>query len=107
MMRTEFQATTKPAQLAIEGEMTFANVNDLHAALLTACDAVDELDILLDKVSGIDAAGLQLLFAVCRYAEKRQKSLQIVPGAAAERLDRILEFTGLTSPHCLAGDIAQ
>lgn len=107
MMRTEFHATTKPAQLEIEGEMSFAHVSDLHVALLTACDAGDELVVLLDKVSGIDAAGLQLLFAVCRYAEKNKKTVQIVPGAAAERLDRILEFTGLTSPRCLVGDSPQ
>ncbi|TVR92686.1 MAG: anti-sigma factor antagonist [Spirochaetaceae bacterium] len=107
MMRTEFHATKKPAQLDIEGDLSFAHVSDLHAALLTACDAVDELVVSLDKVTSIDAAGLQLLFAVCRYADKSKKLVQIVPGAASERIDRILEFSGLTSPNCLAGDIAQ
>ncbi len=107
MMRTEFDTTKKPAQLDIEGEMSFATVSDLHAALLTACDEVEELVVSLDKVTGIDAAGLQLLFAVCRYAEKSKKTVRVVPGAAAERIDRILEFSGLTAPVCLAGDIAQ
>ncbi len=106
MIRTEFHATTTPAQLDIEGEMSFVHVGELHEALLTACDAADALVISLDKVSGIDAAGLQLLFAVCRYAEKNKKSVRIEPGAAAERLDRILEFAGLTSPNCLVGDLA-
>jgi anti-anti-sigma factor len=106
-MPTEFHDTTKPAQLEIQGEMSFAHVSDLHAAMLTACDAVEELDISLDKVTSIDAAGLQLLFAACRYAEKSKKVVRIVPGAAAERLERILEFAGLTSPVCLVGDIPQ
>lgn len=70
--------TPSPAHLSFEGDLNVHNVTEHYAAVLSALEQSQEVEIDLSKVSELDSAGVQLLMLAKRAAQKQQKSLRLV-----------------------------
>lgn len=61
--------------LSIEGELSIEHARDLKAALVESIENSNNLIIELERVTGVDLAGLQLFCSAHRTAEKLKKHL--------------------------------
>lgn len=64
-------------ELAVRGEFTLNEAQEMRDALLTALSGSDRVAIRLDDVVAFDIAALQILCAARRSAASRRKSLTL------------------------------
>lgn len=106
-------------QLDVAGQLSFATVSELHAALRAEIDRTVEapiprLRIVLGEISSFDLAGIQLLYALCRESRRGDASpsegganrhpgpaVDVVAGACFDRLEKMLRFAGLAPIPCV------
>ena len=72
-----------PALLFIEGEMTLRRACELKERLLARLARAQALEVDLADVTGIDAAGLQLLLMVRREARASGREVRLVSPSPA------------------------
>jgi anti-anti-sigma factor len=68
--------------LLLDGELDIQHASELKRTLLQAQDAVDNLTLNLEGVTGADVSGLQLLCALHRTALQTQKGLPAIGRAS-------------------------
>lgn len=73
----------KAASLAVQGELTLANLASFRANVLETLDRTNDLILRLDGATYLDAAAFQCIYALRREASHRGSSLTIenVPDA--------------------------
>lgn len=82
----------------VEGDLTIYRAAELKPALLAALEADGPFEIDLAAVTEIDGAGLQLVVAARREAERRGREVSCAAASpAVEELDRLIPF--LQSPE--------
>jgi anti-sigma B factor antagonist len=71
-------ASTGPGVLEIIGELTVQTAGERKAAVMSLLEASDGLDIVLDGVTELDTAGLQLLLLAQREAAQLGRPLRLL-----------------------------
>jgi anti-anti-sigma factor len=72
-------------RVAVDGEMTIFNAQELKAALLAPLVEHDDIEIDLSTVSEIDSAGLQIMVLLKLEALTRSKMLRFTGHSLAVR----------------------
>ena len=87
-----------PVEVEIEvtGDLNFAAAEQLQKTLLNAIPEQGTLRVTLREINNLDLAGIQLLYSLCRTAASRNVTIEMIPGEAAPRLEKLVQFTGLT-----------
>jgi len=93
-MPTSVQPDNGRVRWVPEGEMTIYTAAELKTSLASALAACEDLDIHLAGVSEMDTAGLQLLLAARREAERCGKSLRLKD--CSEVVLDVFELCGMT-----------
>lgn len=68
--------------LRLEGNLGIQSASELKKVLLEALSGANHLILNLEKVTGADVSGLQLLCALHRIAMSEGKGLAVIGGAA-------------------------
>lgn len=84
--------------LAIEGELSIYTVAELKARLERALGDCRALQIDLAAVTEMDAAGVQLLFAVTQEARRRATPLRLK--GCSEAVRAVFGLCGMTEHFC-------
>lgn len=91
--------------LALRGELTIYHAESLKTQLLSGLEKVTELEVDLHEVTVLDSAGIQVLMAAKKEAQRRGHSLRLV-GHSRPVLD-VFELLNLNAffgdPVLLAG----
>jgi anti-sigma B factor antagonist len=64
--------------LTVVGELTIQTAAEQKAALMALLDSADEVEVLLEDVTELDTAGLQVLLLAKREATQLGKTLRLV-----------------------------
>jgi anti-anti-sigma factor len=72
-------------KIAIDGEMTIFNAQELKTSLLTPLPEHDDIEVDLSKVIEIDSAGLQIMVLLKLEALSRDKMLRFTGHSPAVR----------------------
>ncbi|MFW5801270.1 MAG: STAS domain-containing protein [Spirochaeta sp.] len=89
-------------RVVISGKLTYAEVSEVHTRLQEVCVPKARLELDLDKVTGIDLAGYQLLLSLGRTIRERKLKFTVNPGSCRERLVKLGGFAGLPQPFAEA-----
>jgi len=81
--------------LELKGEICVAHARELKEVLLKALERGGPIQLDLHGVTDLDAAGVQLLLAARRTAQKRGQSFQVSAATRNELVDRVLALAGL------------
>ncbi|TBV03083.1 STAS domain-containing protein [Phytopseudomonas dryadis] len=99
MFRLDHDSSTRPARMAIVGNLTIYEVRDAHAALLALLEAEERVPawhLDLAAVEEIDSAGAQLLLALHKHLQQRGVQFAVHGhAAAAEELFELLHLHAL------------
>ncbi len=77
----------------IEGDMTIYTAGEYRESLLEQCHSRDGLELDLENVTEIDAAGLQLLVALKKHLDDTESGLQLMK--TSESVQKALALTQL------------
>jgi anti-anti-sigma factor len=92
-MATIVQTGEEQRTLVIEGEMTIYAAAELKQRLQDALAGGQSVEVVLARASEMDTAGLQLLLAGKREAERAGRTFRLK--APGEAVGQVLELCGL------------
>ena len=81
------------AKLTLNQDMTIINAGELKAKMEEALNSASSMDLTLKNVEVMDLAGLQLIYALKKEAEKQDKELNI-NFELEEKLLKTINITG-------------
>lgn len=95
-------------RLKLLEDMSIAAAPAQRAALITALDGREPLELDASAVTAVDLAGLQLLCAAHRSAAAGAQTISFAPGGRSEELDRTAAVLGFHHhAGCLPGCLWQ
>lgn len=97
-------ASSNDITVALPASLTIADVAELRSTLLSAVEGAEALSLQGSEIEQVDGAGLQLLAALLKEAERRDVVVTWI--ATAERLIEAAEQVGMTSAIGLAPRVA-
>jgi anti-anti-sigma regulatory factor len=83
-----------PLELAINADLNFYRVPEIHRRLAAAIGQGSPVRLVLENLGAIDLAGLQLVYSAVRSAAARGTGF-CISGADAPRLARLAAHAGL------------
>ncbi len=99
-MGIEIKSEDGNCQARIDGDMTIYTAGEYREALLEQCHSREGLQLDLEEVSEIDAAGLQLLVSLKKHFDDTESGLQLIKSSSAVQKALVLtnlvgDFIGL------------
>jgi len=88
-------------KLAIDEDMTIYVIEELKQGLAAEIDIHDTLELNLAEVEEVDSAGIQLLLALSRELQLKNKQLRLT--ALSGAVAKLLESYGLSDRFNTAG----
>ncbi len=92
-MGIEIKSENGQYQARIEGDMTIYTAGEYRETLLEQCHSREGLELDLEHVSEIDAAGLQLLVALKKHLDDTESGLRLMK--TSESVQKALALTQL------------
>ncbi|TVR68005.1 MAG: STAS domain-containing protein [Spirochaetaceae bacterium] len=99
----DFQVERKrdPVRVRVSGDLTFGTVEELREKLLKTMPRKGTFRLVLTDIGEFDLPGVQLLYSLCRSGESGTVTIEIDPGEAAPRIEKMLRFAGLAPISCI------
>ena len=88
------------SKMSIHGELTLSNVSSLKTSLLKAFQRSNDIELNLQSVTRLDIAGLQLVCASCKYAQKQAKILNRIGDLSEEAASFLREGEYVKGTDC-------
>ncbi len=92
-MGIEIKSENGHCRARIDGDMTIYTAGEYRETLLEQCHSREGLELDLEEVTEIDAAGLQLLVALRKHLEDTESGLQLKK--TSEAVQKALALTQL------------
>lgn len=101
MIEVRIDRKRDPVQVSVSGDLNFSSVGELREEILKVFPRKGTFRLVLAETGELDLPGVQLLYALCRSGDSTGVSIEIDPGEAGQRIEKMLRFAGLAPIPCI------